>query len=156
VAAVVLDPAATVAAEREGLRKLAYLGDMFPLPFQGYVTTNQKLSENPAQVKRWIKAMVRSLLFVRERPEEAADIALRRLRIKNITKAMLAEAIRSYVRAFPQGIPGTPSADGVKNILEYELRIPMKIDKPLAPENFFDLRLVQEVRKEFEGKGASQ
>jgi ABC-type nitrate/sulfonate/bicarbonate transport system substrate-binding protein len=156
VAAVVLDPAATVAAEREGLRKLAYLGDMFPLPFQGYVTTNQKLSENPAQVKRWIKAMVRSLLFVRERPEEAADIALRRLRIKNITKAMLAEAIRSYVRAFPQGIPGTPSADGVKNILEYELRIPMKIDKPLAPENFFDLRLVQEVRKEFESKGASQ
>ena len=100
--------------------------------------------------------MVRSLLFVRERPEEAADIALRRLRIKNITKAMLAEAIRSYVRAFPQGIPGTPSADGVKNILEYELRIPMKIDKPLAPENFFDLRLVQEVRKEFESKGASQ
>jgi ABC-type nitrate/sulfonate/bicarbonate transport system substrate-binding protein len=156
VAAVVLDPAATVAAEREGLRKLAYLGDMFPLPFQGYVTTNQKLSENPAQVKRWIKAMVRSLLFVRERPEEAADIALRRLRIKNITKAMLAEAIRSYVRAFPQGIPGTPSADGVKNILEYELRIPMKIDKPLAPENFFDLRWVQEVRKEFESKGASQ
>ena len=44
VSAVVLDPAGTVAAEREGLRKLAYLGDIFPLPFQGYVTTNQKLA----------------------------------------------------------------------------------------------------------------
>ncbi|HEY7556963.1 MAG TPA: ABC transporter substrate-binding protein [Candidatus Binatia bacterium] len=152
VAAAVLDPAATIAAEREGLRKLAYLGDMFPLPFQGYVTTQQKLSENSPQVKRWVRAMIRSLLFVRERPDDAADIAMRRLRIKNITKPMLAEAIRSYVLAFPQGIPGTPSAEGIKNILEYELRIPMKLDKPLAADNFFELRWAAEVRKEFESK----
>jgi ABC-type nitrate/sulfonate/bicarbonate transport system substrate-binding protein len=156
VSAVVLDPAATVAAEREGLKKLAYLGDMFPLPFQGYVTTQQKLSENSAQVKRWIRAMVRSLLFVRGQPEDAADIAMRRLRLRNITKPMLTEAIRSYVRAFPQGVPGTPSAEGVKNILEYELRLPMKIEKPLVADNFFDLRWVEEVRKEFEAKGISQ
>ena len=156
VSAVVLDPAAAVAAEREGLRKLVYLGDMFPLPFQGYVTTQRKIAENPAQIKRWIKAMVRSLLFIRERPDDAADIALRRLRLRNVDKSMLTEAIRSYVRAFPKGIPGSPSAEGVKNILEYELRIPMKIDKPLAAENFIDLRWVEEVRKEFEIKGVSQ
>ena len=66
----------------KGMRKLAFLGDVFSLPFQGYVVTNQKLAENPAQVKRWIRAMTRSLLFIRERPEDAADIALRRLRIK--------------------------------------------------------------------------
>lgn len=155
VSAVVLDPAGTVAAEREGLRKLAYLGDIFPLPFQGYVVTVQKLKENPAQVKRWIRAMTRSLLFVRDRPEDAADIALRKLRIRNITKPMLVEAIRSYTRAFPPGIPGVPSAEGVKNILEHELRIPLKLDKPLSAENFFDLRIAEEVRKEFEAKGGS-
>jgi ABC-type nitrate/sulfonate/bicarbonate transport system substrate-binding protein len=155
VSAVVLDPAGTVAAEREGLRKLAYLGDIFPLPFQGYVTTNQKLAENPAQVKRWIRAMTRSLLFIRDRPEDAADIAIRRLRIRNITKPMLTEAIRSYVRAFPPGIPGMPSPEGVKSILEYELRIPLKLDKPLAAENFFDLRWADEVRHEFEAKGTN-
>lgn len=155
VSAVVLDPAGTVAAEREGLRKLAYLGDIFSLPFQGYVATHQKLAENPAQVKRWIRAMTRSLLFVRDRPEEAADIAMRRLRIKNITKSMLTEAIRSYVRAFPPGIPGVPSAEGVKSILEHELRIPLKLDKPLAAENFFELRWAEEVRKEFAAKGGN-
>ena len=155
VSAVVLDPAGTVAAEREGLRKLAYLGDIFPLPFQGYVTTNQKLAENPAQVKRWIRAMTRSLLFIRDRPEDAADIALRRLRIRNITRPMLIEAIRSYVRAFPPGVPGMPSPEGIKSILEHELRIPLKLDKPLAAENFFDLRWAEEVRKEFEAKGVN-
>ena len=149
---MVLDPAGTVAAEREGLRKLVFMGDIFTLPFQGYVATHQKLGENPAQVKRWLRAMTRSLLFIRERPEEAADIALRRLRIRNITKPMLTDAIRSYTRAFPPGIPGVPSAEGVKSILENELRIPLKLDKPLAAENFFDLRWAEEVRKEFENK----
>jgi len=35
-----------VAAEKEGLRTLAYLVALF-LPFPGYVTTDQKLAENP-------------------------------------------------------------------------------------------------------------
>jgi ABC-type nitrate/sulfonate/bicarbonate transport system substrate-binding protein len=153
ISAVVLDPAATVMAEREGLKNFAYLGDMFPLPFQGYVTTTQKISENSAQVKRWIRAMVRSLSFIRERPEEAAEIAIKRLRLRNLTRPMLTEAIKSYVRAFPQGIPGSVSADGVKNILEYEIRVPMKIEKPLAAETLLDLRWVEEVRRELELKG---
>ena len=106
ISAVVLDPAATVMAEREGLRSLAYLGDVFPLPFQGYVTTHRKMAENPTQVKRWIRAMVRSLMFLRERPEEATEVAMKRLRFRNITKPMLTDAIKSYVRAFPQGVPG--------------------------------------------------
>lgn len=152
VSAVVLDPAGTVAAEREGLRRLTYMGDHFTLPFQGYVATNQKLADNPAQVKRWIRAMTRALLFVRDRPEDAADIALRKLRLRNITKPMLVEAIRGYTRAFPPGIPGVPSAEGIRSILENELRLPLKLDKPLAAENFFDLRAAEEVRKEFEAR----
>ena len=156
VSAVVLDPAATVMAEREGLRSLAYLGDMFPLPFQGYVTTHQKISENPAQVKRWIRAMIRSLIFLRERPEEAAEIAVKHLRFRNITRPMLIDAIKSYVRAFPQGIPGMPSPEGIKNILEYEVRLPMKMDESIPAEKFLDLRWVQEIKKEFEQKNASK
>jgi ABC-type nitrate/sulfonate/bicarbonate transport system substrate-binding protein len=152
VSAVVLDPAATVMAEREGLRSLAYLGDIFPLPFQGYVTTDRKIAENSAQVKRWIRAMVKSLMFLRERPEEAAEVALKRLRFRNITKPMLTDAIKSYVRAFPQGVPGMPSPEGVKNILEYEVRLPMKMEETMLAEKFLDLRWVEEVKKELQQK----
>ncbi|HEX2261028.1 MAG TPA: ABC transporter substrate-binding protein [Candidatus Binatia bacterium] len=156
ISAVVLDPAATVMAEREGLRSLAYLGDVFPLPFQGYVTTHRKMAENPTQVKRWIRAMVRSLMFLRERPEEATQVAMKRLRFRNITKPMLTDAIKSYVRAFPQGVPGMPSPEGVKSILEYEVRLPMKMEESVPPEKFLDLRWVEEVKKELEQKSASK
>src|SRR5206468_4267164 len=152
VAAAVLDPAGAVAAEREGLRNLAYLGDIFPLPFQGYVTTDRKIAENSAQVTRWIRAMVKSLMFLRERPEEAAEVALKRLRFRNITKPMLTDAIKSYVRAFPQGVPGMPSPEGVKNILEYEVRLPMKMEETMPAEKFLDLRWVEEVKKELQQK----
>ena len=156
ISAVVLDPAAAVIAEREGLRSLAYLGDVFPLPFQGYVTTHRKMAENPTQVKRWIRAMVRSLMFLRERPEEATEVAMKRLRFRNITKPMLTDAIKSYVRAFPQGVPGMPSPEGVKSILEYEVRLPMKMEESVPPEKFLDLRWVEEVKKELEQKSASK
>lgn len=152
VAAVVLDPAGAVAAEREGLRNLAYLGDIFPLPFQGYVATDKKIAENSAQLKRWVRAVIRGLMFLRERPEEAADVAMKRLRLRNVTKAMLVEAIKGYARALPQGVPGLPSAEGIKNILEYEIRLPMKLDAPVASEKFLDLRWVAEVKREIEQK----
>jgi ABC-type nitrate/sulfonate/bicarbonate transport system substrate-binding protein len=152
VAAVVLDPAGTIVAEREGLRSLAYLGDVFPLPFQGYVATDRKIAENPAQVKRWLRAMVRALMFIRERPEEAADIGMKRLSFGKITKPMLTDAIKAWVRALPAGVPGLPSGEGVKNILEYEIRLPMKMEDTMPAEKLFDLRWVAEVKKELEQK----
>ena len=152
VAAVVLDPAGAVAAEREGLRNLAYLGDIFPLPFQGYVTTDKKIAENSAQLKRWVRSVIRGLIFLRDRPDEAADVAIKKLQLRNITKAMLVEAIKGYARALPPGIPGVPSAEGIKNILEYEIRLPMKMDVPVAADKFLDLRWVAEVKKEIEAK----
>jgi NitT/TauT family transport system substrate-binding protein len=152
VAAVVLDPAATVVAEREGLRNFAYLGEIFPLPFQGYVTTDRKIAENSAQVKRWARAMIRALMFLRERPEDAADIAMKRLRFGKINKPMLTDAIKAWVRALPAGVPGVPSADGIKNILEYDIRLPLKIDGPVPAEKFLDLRWAAEAKKELEQK----
>ena len=151
VVAVVLDPAATIVAEREGLRSLAYLGDVFPLPFQGYVATDRKIAENSGQVKRWLRAMVRALMFIRDRPEEAADIGMKKLPFGKITKPMLSEAIRA-TRALPSGVPGLPSADGVKNVLEYEIRLPMKMEETLPAEKLFDLRWVAEVKKQLEQK----
>src|SRR5262249_4594391 len=135
-------------------RNLAYLGDVFPLPFQGYVVTDRKIAENSAQMKRWLRAMVRSLLFIRERPEDAADIGMKKLPFGKITKPMLVDAIKAWLRAVPSGIPGQPSAEGVKNILEYEIRQPMKMDELPPVDKFIDLRWISEVRRELEQKGA--
>jgi ABC-type nitrate/sulfonate/bicarbonate transport system substrate-binding protein len=150
--AAVLDPGGMIVAEKEGLHSLAFLGDLFPLPFQGYVVTDKKIANNPAQIKRWVRAMVRALIFLRERPEESADIGIKKLQLGNINRAMLIEATKAYARAFPPGVPGVPSAEGIKNILEYEIRVPMNMAQPLPAPRILDLRFVEEVKKELEQK----
>ena len=149
VSAVVLDPAATVMAEREGLRSLAYLGDMFPLPFQGYVTTDRKISENSAQVKRWIRAMVKSLMFLRERPEEATEVASK--------EAPLQKYHQTHVDRRDQELCSCFSARRSRSAFAGRSQEHTRIRDQTADEGleetmpakkFLDLRWVEEVKKE--------
>ena len=48
------------------------------------------------------------------------------------------------------GVPGIPSAEGIKNIIEYEIKIPLKIDGELAVEKVMNLRMIQQVKAELE------
>jgi NitT/TauT family transport system substrate-binding protein len=154
--AAVLDPGGMIVAEKEGLHSLGFLGDLFPLPFQGYVVTDKKIAENPAQIRRWVRAMMRALMFLRDRPEESAAIGLKKLQLGNINRAMLIDATKAYTRALAPGIPGVPSAQGIKNILEYEIREPMKMAEAPPAQRMLDLRFVQEVKKELEQKGSGK
>jgi ABC-type nitrate/sulfonate/bicarbonate transport system substrate-binding protein len=146
----VVDPGGLVFAQKEGLVSLGFLGDVFPMPFQGFVTVDKKIRENPAQIKRWLRAAIRGLMFVRDRPEESVDIGMKRLQLGRATRAMILEGTKNYVRALPQGVPGLPTAEGIKNFLEYDIKIPMQIKDDVPPERLLHLQLVEEVRKELE------
>jgi ABC-type nitrate/sulfonate/bicarbonate transport system substrate-binding protein len=150
--ATILDPGTLIFAEREGLRTLAFLGDLFPFPFQAFATTDKKLLENPEQVKRWLRAMVQALMEIRDNPEAAAEVALKRLRIGSVSRLALIEAIKHYNRAVSPGVPGIPSAEGIKNIIEYEIKLPLKIEGELAVEKVMNLRMIQQVKAELEKK----
>ncbi len=139
-------------AEREGLHTLAFIGDLFPYPFQGFMATDKKIAEKPGEIKRWLRVMIRSLLFIREKPEEAADIAVKKLSLRNMSRPMVVEGIRRFVRALPEGVPGLPSPQGIKNVIEFDVKTPLKIKEDVSQDKFLNLRLVAEIKEEFEGK----
>ncbi len=139
-------------AEKEGLRTLAYLGDLFPYPFQGFLTTDKKIVDRPNDVKRWLRAMIRSLIFIREKPEEAAEIALKKIALGSTSRSLVIEGIRRFAKALPDGIPGMPSPQGLKNVIEMDVKAPLRIKEELAPEKFLNLKLVNEVKEELERK----
>ena len=43
-----------------------------------------------------------------------------------------------------------PSAEGVKNFLEYDIKIPLGFKEDIAPERLLHLQLVKEVKEELE------
>jgi hypothetical protein len=51
---------------------------------------------------------------------------------------------------------GVPSAEGVKNVIDYEIKIPLKIDGALAQDKVLSLKLIQQVKVELESKKVSR
>jgi ABC-type nitrate/sulfonate/bicarbonate transport system substrate-binding protein len=145
-----VDPGGLVFAQKEGLHSLGFLGDLFPMLFQGFVTTDRKIRENPTQIKRWLKGAIRGLMFVRERPEEAVDLGIKKLQLGNATRSMLVEATKNYLRALAPGVPGLPTSEGIRNFLEYDIKIPLQIKEDIPPERLLSLQLVEDVKKELE------
>ena len=152
VQAAVVNGDEALLGEKEGLHTLAFIGDLFPYPFQGFLATDKKIAEKPGEVKRWLRAMMRSLIFIREKPEEAADIARKKLPLGNLTRPMLVEGVRLFAKALPDGVPGLPSPQGLKNVIEFDVKAPLKIKEDVAPEKFLNLRLAAEVKEELEKK----
>ena len=150
--ATTVDPGGLVFAQKEGLASLGFLGDLFPMPFQGFVTTEKKIRDNSAQVKRWLRGTLRGLMFVRERPEEAVDLGIKKLQLGNANRSMIVEGVKNYLRALAPGVPGLPTAEGIKNFLEYDIKIPLQIKGDIPAERLLSLQLVEEVKKELEAK----
>jgi NitT/TauT family transport system substrate-binding protein len=152
ISAAVVNPDESLLAEKEGFPTLAFIGDLFPYPFQGFMATDKMIAERPGDVKRWLRAMSKALMFIRERPQEAADIALRKIPMGNMTRPMAVEGVRRFAQAFIEGVPGLPSAQGIKNVLEFDVKAPLKIKEDIAPEKVLSLRLIREVKEELESK----
>ncbi len=150
--AAVVNADESLLGEKEGLRTLGFIGDLFPYPFQGFMATDKMIAEKPNDIKRWLRAMARSLMFIRERPEEAADIALKKLPMGNMSRALVVEGIRRFAKALPDGVPGLPSAQGIKNVIEYDVKAPLKTKEDVPVEKVMSLRLMREVKEELESK----
>jgi ABC-type nitrate/sulfonate/bicarbonate transport system substrate-binding protein len=150
--AAVVNADESLLGEKEGLRTLAFVGDLFPYPFQGFVATDRMIAERPQDIKRWLRAMARALMFIREKPEEAADIAMKKIPMGNTTRPLAIEGIRRFAKAIPDGVPGLPSAQGIQTLMEFDVKAPLKIKEEVAPEKVLYLRLIREVKEELEGK----
>jgi ABC-type nitrate/sulfonate/bicarbonate transport system substrate-binding protein len=148
--AAVVNADESLLGEKEGLRTLAFVGDLFPYPFQGFVATDKMLGERPHNVKRWLRAMVRALMFIRERPEDAADIALKKIRMGQMSKSLVVEGIRRFSKSLPDGVPGLPSPQGIKNLMEFDVKAPLKLSEDIPPERVMSLKLMREVKEELE------
>lgn len=109
--AAVLWPPFFAMAEREGMRKLRYLGDVISYPTSGVSTSDQMLRENPALVHRVLKASVKGLRYFQDPKNKSEMVGL----ITRLFKLDRELALKNYdfIHSI-QTKDGFPSPAGLK------------------------------------------
>jgi len=133
-----------VKAEEMGFRNLGNAIDYLQTPFAGLGVTEAKIKNNPAQVKRMIRATLKSVEFTRDPANQDKVVGLLIDEFKLERKAATA-AFRDIIKAFSKD--GTTAEDAVKLEIK-EIREQAKSKTEVAVSQVVDYKLLEEVLAE--------
>src|SRR5262245_35648181 len=131
-------------AEELGFRNLGNAVDYLQTPFAGIGATDAKMRSNPAQVKRMIRATLKSMEFTKDpaNQEKVAGLLMDEFKLDRKTAGL---SLRDIIKAFTRD--GTTSEDAVKVEIK-EIREQAKIKAEIPVSQLVDYKLLEEVLAE--------
>ena len=145
IAAAANNPDVAAELVRKGFRILMHSGDVFPVPFSGTAVNDRLIRENPEMIKRWLRAHVRALLFIRQRPDEAAQIAAQHLRLN---PEIARDAVGQVLQFMNPDDPGGFTEKGIRIFLQESApRLGVDPDK-IAISQVADVSFLREVQRQ--------
>ena len=146
VAAIIVPVPAVAVLKREGFNEVSFVGDVVEFASNGYTTTDQRIKENPQEVKKVVRALYRGLRYAKENPEGTIGVIQKEWKVDT---EIAKESYRAIIKAL--------NDDGI--IGEKQLKVHFDIirrsDKNIGEipiEKVVDFRLLREVRRELSGK----
>jgi NitT/TauT family transport system substrate-binding protein len=136
-----------IAAElvKKGYRILANSSDVYPVPWAGFAANDRLLQTNPALVKKWLRGQVKALLFIREHPDESAQVAAKELKLNyEVAREAIGQAI-DFIN--PQD-PGGFTESGMRSLIEYSAERVGIDPKKVKITDVADVTPLREVQKE--------
>ena len=121
-------------AEQEGFKILMDAGSVYKLPNGGMSTTVTKIKQNPAEVRRVVRALVLATRFFVD-PQNKMEITKYLARIFNLEPASTEEFYRRFVPSMSPN--GTVEMDKIKLIVDGAIERGL-INKPVEPETLVD------------------
>jgi len=80
--ATIANPPAHILLRQKGFNELLAVGDVVEFPANGFTTTERQIKERRDQLKRFLRAVSRGLVFAKEKPKETIDIMAREWQIE--------------------------------------------------------------------------
>jgi ABC-type nitrate/sulfonate/bicarbonate transport system substrate-binding protein len=138
----VLSPPADSEAGKYGLNVLSRFYEIYKMPFTGLGTHLKKLKEKPDEVKRMLKAMIRTNRFIRQNRDGTIQSMMEWMKIDRDSAAATYD---STWRVFSED--GSIPDAGLKLVID-QGREAMKIERAVANSEVSDSALLREVHKE--------
>lgn len=144
------NPDAAFVLKKKGFTELATLADLGPWPWAGYTTSVQKLTQERDKIKRWMRAMVKSLVFMLNRREETIRIVQAEF---GYPRDIIEPALEVTVKAINAKDPGGIDDETLRKNIEMTIVQPMKLSEAPALSKLVDLSLLREVQAELGIRG---
>jgi NitT/TauT family transport system substrate-binding protein len=132
-------------AEREGYRILGNTADYGKFPTASIGTSLDRIQNRAAEVKAVIRGTLLGIKYIKDHPDDAAEVLARRTQISP------EDARRTVELMTPSYIDdGLLSDDDVRAVID-ERRAALEITREVAPAEVVDFRLLRDVLKELGG-----
>ena len=139
------NPDAAFIMKKQGFTELGVLADMGPWPWAGYSTSDAHLSNRRDKIKRWTRAMVKSLQFMLNRRDETYKIAQAEFgHPRDVTEG----AANVCIKAIDPQNPGGATDEAMRKNIELTITQPLKLGASPPLAQLVDFTLLREVHRE--------
>jgi NitT/TauT family transport system substrate-binding protein len=143
VAAALFTPPYDVIMEKEGFRVIAWAGDVVKEQLQaGLVTSDNKISRNPGQVKRMVRGFVKSLVFLRKEKNRVVEMIANQWKIE---PDIAEKSYQVMLKTFSAN--GAASDSAIENVIQQTLKA-NKSQKQVPQSQVANLSFLEEAQRE--------
>jgi len=128
-----------------GYRILMNSAEVYPVPFSGMAVHEDLIRENPDLIKRWLRAHIRAMLYIRKNPEDAAQVAVKELKL---TPEVALGATKLLMPLISADDPGGFTENRMRLNLEYSASRQGGDAGNVAITQVADVNLLREVQRE--------
>ena len=137
VDAALIEAPYNVMLEREGFRKILFVGDLIPSPLAGFGTTLEKIRKQPDEVQQLVRATLRGIQYAKTNKQESVRAIMKWADMdQSFAEGSYEMAVTSWSNT------GAANPQGVQIAME-EIKIEQKLETPPDPSRAFDWSFVQ-------------
>jgi NitT/TauT family transport system substrate-binding protein len=123
--------------EREGFRKLLFVGDLIPSPLAGFGTTVERTRKQPEEIQKLVRATLRGLQFTKGNRQESIHSIMK---WADMDQPLAEESYDMAVSSWSNNGAATPQS--VQIAME-EIKTEQKLDATPDPAKAFDWSFVR-------------
>lgn len=139
------NPDAAFIMKKQGFTELGVLADMGPWPWAGYSTSDAHLINRRDKIKRWTRAMVKSLQLMLNRRDETYKIAQAEFgHPRDVTEG----AANVCIKAIDPQNPGGATDEAMRKNIELTITQPLRLSASPPLAQLVDFTLLREVHQE--------
>jgi NitT/TauT family transport system substrate-binding protein len=142
IAASMLSAPHSLRAEKEGFTKIAVTRDYVNVSGTGLVAHADQIKKRPAMMKRFMRASLRAMNYIRENRTETTQMIIREFGMDQEVATLAYKQLLELLSP-----DGKNRVEGYQILIDFA-RASQRVDKPISAAQFIDEALLDEVLRE--------